>query len=167
MNVTSALFRQKIADGDTIILAGGYLFEVERRGYIKAGEFVPKVALDHPEVLRQVTRDFVRAGSDIALAFTYNGHREKMRTIGEEHLLEPLNREALRIAREVAQEETEECGRPVFVAGNISNSNIYEVNSCIIKIYKLVKRQFLITCLCIYFIHCKFSFRYSWGAKRI
>lgn len=126
MNATSQLFRQKIADGETIILAGGYLFEVERRGYIKAGEFVPKVALDHPEVLRQVTRDFVRAGSDIALAFTYNGHSEKMRAIGEEHLLEPLNREALRIAREVAQEETEECGRPIFVAGNISNSNIYD-----------------------------------------
>ena len=79
MNATAETFRSTIASGETIILAGGYLFEVERRGYIKAGEFVPKVALDHPEVLRQVTQDFVRAGSDIALAFTYNGHREKMR----------------------------------------------------------------------------------------
>ena len=126
MTVTADLFRKTIDSGETIILAGGYLFEVERRGYITAGEFVPKVALDHPEVLRQVTRDFVRAGSDIALAFTYNGHREKMRIIGEEHLLEPLNRNALRIAREIAEEETEECGRPIFMAGNISNSNIFD-----------------------------------------
>ena len=126
MNVTAETFRSTIASGDTIILAGGYLFEVERRGYIKAGEFVPKVALDHPEVLRQVTQDFVRAGSDIALAFTYNGHREKMRIIGEEHLLEPLNRGALQIAREVAEEQSVEQGRPIFMAGNISNSNIFD-----------------------------------------
>ncbi|MDR9362927.1 MAG: homocysteine S-methyltransferase family protein, partial [Microbacteriaceae bacterium] len=115
-------FLDRLKQDQPLVLAGGYLFEVERRGYLTAGEFVPKVALDHPEVLRQVTTDFVRAGSDIALAFTYNGHREKMRIIGEEHLLEPLNREALRIAKEVAQEQTEALGRKIFVAGNISNS---------------------------------------------
>ena len=126
MKVTPDSFRSTIVSGESLILAGGYLFEVERRGYIKSGEFVPKVALDHPEVLRQVTRDFVRAGSDIALAFTYNGHREKMRIIGEEHLLEPLNRAALQIAREVAEEQSLETGRPIFMAGNISNSNIFD-----------------------------------------
>jgi len=119
-------FVERLTDSEPIVLAGGYLFEVERRGYLTAGEFVPKVALDHPEVLRQVTTDFVRAGSDIALAFTYNGHREKMRIIGEEHLLEPLNREALRIAKSVAEEQSEQLGRKVFLAGNISNSNIFD-----------------------------------------
>ena len=121
-----ASFVERLNDSEPIVLAGGYLFEVERRGYLTAGEFVPKVALDHPEVLRQVTTDFVRAGSDIALAFTYNGHREKMRIIGEEHLLEPLNREALRIAKSVAEEQSEQLGRKVFLAGNISNSNIFD-----------------------------------------
>jgi betaine-homocysteine S-methyltransferase len=119
-------FKQAMQHKDTVILAGGYLFEVERRGYLTAGEFVPKVALEHPDVLEQVTRDFVRAGSDVALAFTYNGHREKMRIIGEEHNLEPLNRAAMRIARKVAEEETEALGRPIYLAGNISNSNIYD-----------------------------------------
>ena len=84
------------------------------------------MALEHPEVLLQVTKDFLRAGSDIALAFTYNGHREKMRIVGEEHLLEPLNREAMRIAQRAAAEAREELGRDVFVAGNISNSNIFD-----------------------------------------
>jgi betaine-homocysteine S-methyltransferase len=82
--------------------------------------------LDHPEVLKEITRDFVRAGSDIALAFTYNGNREKMRIIGKEELLEPLNRSALRIARQVAEEESQALGKPVFLAGNISNSNIFD-----------------------------------------
>ena len=45
--------------------------------------------LDHPEVLENLHREFQHAGSDIVEAFTYNGHREKMRVIGKEELLEP------------------------------------------------------------------------------
>jgi len=124
--MTKISFIERLGVEKPVMLFGGYLFEVERRGYLKAGEFVPKVALDHPEVLEQVTTDFVRAGSDIALAFTYNGHREKMRIIGEEHLLEPLNRAALRIAKKVSDQQSVALGRKVFMAGNISNSNIFD-----------------------------------------
>jgi len=119
-------FLERLKAPDPIILSGGYLFEVERRGYLTAGEFVPKVALDHPEVLKQVTTDFLRAGSDIALAFTYNGHREKLRLIDQEHLLEPLNRAAMGIARQAAEEQRVAQDRDIYVAGNISNSNIFD-----------------------------------------
>ena len=54
-----------------------------------SGEFVPMVSLDHPEVLENLHREFQHAGSDVVEAFTYNGHREKMRIIGKEELLEP------------------------------------------------------------------------------
>ncbi|MDA9099538.1 homocysteine S-methyltransferase family protein [Aquiluna sp.] len=121
-------FQNRLEQAEPVILSGGYLFEVERRGYLKAGEFVPMVALEHPEVLEQVTTDFIRAGSDISLAFTYNGHREKMRIIGQEQLLEPLNRAALRIAKKVAEQESINLGRHIYVAGNISNSNIFDPN---------------------------------------
>jgi len=119
-------FQERLQEPEPIILSGGYLFEVERRGYLTAGEFVPKVALEHPEVLKQVTTDLLRAGSDIALAFTYNGHREKMRLIDQEHLLEPLNRAAMTIAREAATEQRVAQDRDIYVAGNISNSNIFD-----------------------------------------
>jgi len=112
-------------DAEGVICAEGFLFEMERRGYLSAGEFVPEVALEYPDALRQLHRDFQHAGSGIVQAFTYNGHREKMRVIGKEELLEPLNRAALRIAREVA--ETPPAGRePDLLAGNISNSNIWD-----------------------------------------
>lgn len=108
-------------DAGPVICAEGFLFELERRGYLSAGEFVPEVALEHPDALRSLHVDFQRAGSDIVEAFTYNGHREKMRVIGKEDLLEPLNRSALQIAREVAD------ARPGdLMAGNISNSNIWD-----------------------------------------
>jgi betaine-homocysteine S-methyltransferase len=31
-----------------VICAEGYLFELERRGYLQAGGFVPEVVLEHP-----------------------------------------------------------------------------------------------------------------------
>jgi betaine-homocysteine S-methyltransferase len=108
-------------DAGPVICAEGFLFELERRGYLSAGEFVPEVALEYPEALRSLHVDFQRAGSVVAEAFTYNGHREKMRVIGKEDLLEPLNRAALQIAREVAD------ARPGdLMAGNISNTNIWD-----------------------------------------
>lgn len=108
-----------------VVCAEGYLFEMERRGYLTAGEFVPEVALEHPEALRTLHRDFQHAGSDVVQAFTYNAHREKMRIIGKEDLLEPLNRAALRIAREAAREPVHG-GEPDLFAGNISNANIWD-----------------------------------------
>ena len=65
-----------------VICAEGYLFELERRGYVQAGPFVPEAVLDHPEVVAQLHRDFVHAGSDVVPAFTYYAHREKMRLVG-------------------------------------------------------------------------------------
>ena len=108
-------------DAGPVICAEGFLFELERRGYLSAGEFVPEVALEFPDALRTLHVDFQRAGSDVVEAFTYNGHREKMRVIGKEDLLEPLNRAALQIARQVAD------ARPGdLMAGNISNTNIWD-----------------------------------------
>ncbi len=106
-----------------VICAEGFLFEIEKRGYMSSGEFVPMVSLENPEALLNLHRDFQHTGSDIVQAFTYNGHREKMRVIGKENLLEPLNRAALQIAKDVAispmgKEEN-------LMAGNISNSNIW------------------------------------------
>jgi betaine-homocysteine S-methyltransferase len=102
-----------------VICAEGYLFACEQRGYLQAGAYVPEVVLEHPEVVRQIHRDFVHAGSDVVEAFTYYAHREKLRIIGKEHLLQPLNRQALAIAREVAAESG------ALFAGDICNTNVF------------------------------------------
>ena len=102
-----------------VVCAEGYLFECERRGYLQAGAFVPEVVLDHPELVEGLHREFVHAGSDIVEAFTYYGHREKLRLIGKEHLLEPLNRGALELAARVARETD------TLLAGNLCNTNVF------------------------------------------
>ena len=103
-----------------IICAERYLFELERRGYLQAGAYVPEVVLEHPEEVRQLHREFVHAGSDVVEAFTYYAHRDKVRIIGKEEFLEDLNRQALAIAKAVAQESG------ALLAGNICNTNIYD-----------------------------------------
>jgi betaine-homocysteine S-methyltransferase len=102
-----------------VICAEGYLFEIERRGYLQAGAFVPEVVLEHPEVVTGLTREFIHAGSDIALAFTYYAHREKLKIIGREGDLERINRQALTIAKEVALDTG------ALFAGDLCNTNIY------------------------------------------
>ncbi len=107
-------------DQGPVICAEGYVFELERRGYLQAGAFVPEVVLEHPEVVTQLHRDFVHAGSDVVEALTYYAHREKLRVIGREKDLEPINRRALEIAKGVATESG------ALFAGDICNTNVYD-----------------------------------------
>jgi betaine-homocysteine S-methyltransferase len=103
-----------------VICAEGYLFELERRGYLQAGAFVPEVVIDNPKVVERLHEDFVHAGSDVVEAFTYYAHRQKLKVIGRENILEQMNRQALKIARDVANRHG------CLMAGDICNTNAYE-----------------------------------------
>jgi betaine-homocysteine S-methyltransferase len=105
-----------------VICAEGYVFELERRGYLQAGAFVPVVLTEHPEVVEQLHMDFVHAGSDVTQALTYYVHREKLRVIGREKDLVSMNRTALQIAKKVARRTH------TLFAGDICNTNIYDPN---------------------------------------
>lgn len=109
-------------EAGAVLCAQGYVFELERRGYLQAGPFVPEAVLDHPEVVRRLHRDCVHAGSDVVVALTYYAHRAELRLIGKEDLVEPLNREALAIAREVAAESG------ALLAGDVCDTNIFEAD---------------------------------------
>ena len=118
--MSSRTLQQRLADG-VVLGAEGYVFELERRGYVKAGPYVPEVVLDEPEALRQLHREFLRAGSDVMVALTYYAHRDKLRDVGRDGDLEEMNRQAVRLAREVAAEGD------ALVAGNICNTWSYDL----------------------------------------
>jgi len=71
-------------------------------------------------VVEQLHMDFVHAGSDVTQALTYYVHREKLRVIGREKDLVPMNRAALGIARSVARKTG------TLFAGDLCNTNIYD-----------------------------------------
>ena len=86
----------------------------------RPGPFVPEVVLDAARGVRQLHREFLRAGADVMVALTYYAHREKLKVVGRDGQLEEMNRAAVRIAREVAAEGD------ALVAGNICNTWSYD-----------------------------------------
>jgi methionine synthase I (cobalamin-dependent) len=119
MTGTESALAGRLAQG-TLLGAEGYVFELERRGYIKAGPYVPEVVLDFPDAVTELHREFLRAGADVMVALTYYAHREKLRQLGRESQLEAMNRQAVRLARQVAAEGG------ALVAGNVCNTWAYD-----------------------------------------
>jgi len=126
--------QQRLTEG-VVVGAEGYVFELERRGYVKAGPFVPEVILDAPDALAQLHREFLRAGADVMVALTYYAHRDKLRAVGREGDLEAMNRAAVRIANAVAAEGD------ALVAGNVCNTWSFDPEHAVVT-GRLVREQY-------------------------
>ena len=118
MTGTGSVLADRLAQG-TVLGAEGYVFELERRGYVKAGAYVPEAVVDFPDAVTELHREFLRAGADVMVALTYYAHRDKLRQVGRESELEAMNRQAVRLARQVAAEGG------ALVAGNVCNTWAY------------------------------------------
>lgn len=109
----------RLADG-AVLGDGGYLLELEKRGYVRAGPFTPEVSITHPDALAQLHREFLLAGAEVMQTLTFYASEDKLATVGLEGRVEEINRAAVRIAREVAAE------RDALVAGNLSLTWAYD-----------------------------------------
>ena len=112
---------ERLAEGP-VLGDGGYLLELEKRGWVRAGPFTPEVVLEHPEALKELHVEFREAGADVLQALTFYASRDKLATVGLEDRLPELNRTAVRLAREAA-------GADGLVAGTISLTWMYEAGS--------------------------------------
>jgi betaine-homocysteine S-methyltransferase len=110
---------ERLRDG-VVLGDGGYLLELEKRGYVRAGPFTPEVSLTHPDALAELHREFLRAGSEVLQALTFYASEDKLATVGLEGKVEELNRAAVTIARQVAAEAD------ALVAGNLSLTWAYD-----------------------------------------
>jgi betaine-homocysteine S-methyltransferase len=112
---------ERLKDGP-VLGDGGYLLELEKRGWVKAGPFTPEVVLLRPEAVKELHTEFREAGADVLQALTFYASRDKLATVGLDGKLPEINRAAVRLAREVA-------GDRCLVAGNISLTWMYEAGS--------------------------------------
>ncbi len=110
---------ERLSEG-VVLGDGGYLLELEKRGYVQAGPFTPEVSISHPDALAQLHREFMLAGAEVLQTLTYYASEAKLATVGLSGKVDDINRAAVRIAREVAAEGD------VLVAGNISNTWEYD-----------------------------------------
>ena len=126
-DILALIKRQGVVLGD-----GGYLIELERRGYVDSGsgrekvgtgkgsgQFTPEVAIENPEALRELHREFLRAGSQVLQALTFYATREKLTRSGYGAQTEAINEAAVGIAREVASDRA-------LVAGSVSRTQLFE-----------------------------------------
>ena len=74
---------EKLAEGP-VLGDGGYLLELEKRGRVRAGPFTPEVALNNPDALLELHREFRDAGSEVLQALTFYASRDKLATVGLE-----------------------------------------------------------------------------------
>jgi betaine-homocysteine S-methyltransferase len=111
---------------------GGYLIELERRGYVDSGsgrekvgtgrgsgQYTPEIAIEHPDALRELHREFLYAGSQVLQALTFFGTREKLSRAGYGAQTEEINQAAVAIAKEIA-------GERALVAGSVSRTQLFE-----------------------------------------
>ena len=61
-----------------VIGDGGFVFELEKRGYVKAGPWTPEACMEHPEAVKGLHREFLRAGSDVMQTFTFYASDDKL-----------------------------------------------------------------------------------------
>src|SRR5437899_11299540 len=126
-NILERIAKQGIVLGD-----GGYLIELERRGWVDSGsgrekvgtgkgsgQFTPEVAIEHPDSLRELHREFHNAGSQVLQALTFFGTREKLNRAGYGEQTEAINVAAVRLSKEIA-------GDKALVAGSVSRTQLIE-----------------------------------------
>jgi homocysteine S-methyltransferase len=94
---------ERLAEGP-VLGDGGYLLELEKRGYVQAGPFTPEMVVEHPDALAQLHREFLRAGVDVLQTMTFYASEDKLSTVGMQGKVDEINRTAVRVAREVAAE---------------------------------------------------------------
>src|SRR3954468_11711846 len=110
---------QRLAEGP-VLGDGGYLLELEKRGYVQAGPFTPEVVIEHPDALAQLHREFLRAGVDVLQTMTFYASDDKLETVGLRGKVDDINRNAVQVAREVAAEGD------ALVAGNLCLTWAYD-----------------------------------------
>ncbi|HYV01348.1 MAG TPA: homocysteine S-methyltransferase family protein, partial [Actinomycetota bacterium] len=104
---------ERLAQGP-VLGDGGYLLELEKRGYVQAGPFTPEVAIEHPEALAELHREFMRAGAEFLTTMTFYASDDKLATVGLKDKVDEINRNAVQVARKVAAEGD------ALVAGDLS-----------------------------------------------
>ena len=109
------VIRKKLARGETIILDGGTGTDIQRRGVpMSSSTWCAEANVSHPEVVRAVHEDYIRAGADVIIANTFATSALLFNALGRDSEMLEIDRAAVAIAKAAAK------GHHVAVAGSMS-----------------------------------------------
>ncbi|XP_059193273.1 betaine--homocysteine S-methyltransferase 1-like [Centropristis striata] len=128
---------ERLNAGEVVVGDGGYVLQLERRGYVKAGHWTPEAAVEHPEAVRQLHREFLRAGANVIQTFTFYCSEDKLEISGNVKNITgaQINDAACDLAREVANEGD------ALVAGCVSKTPCYVESHSETEVKAIFKKQ--------------------------
>ncbi|NJK80765.1 MAG: homocysteine S-methyltransferase family protein [Blastochloris sp.] len=128
--------RERLSEG-VVLGDGGYLLELEKRGFVRAGPFTPEVSIINPWALEELHREFMLAGAEVLQTLTFYASEEKLATVGLADKVDEINRAATEIARKVAAEGD------ALVAGTLSITWAYDpaVPDSAVRVREMFDRQ--------------------------
>jgi len=148
---------ERLAEGP-VIGDGGFVFALEKRGYVKAGPWTPEACVENPDAVVGLHREFLRAGADVMQAFTFYASDDKLvnrgNTAGKTFTGAEINRRASELAKQVAAEGDALtlggiCQCPTYLSG-AGKDKVQEEFRKQIKVFIDTDLDFL---LCEYFEH--------------
>ncbi|KAJ4941593.1 hypothetical protein JOQ06_011471 [Pogonophryne albipinna] len=128
---------ERLDAGEVVVGDGGYVMQLERRGYVKAGHWTPEAAVEHPEAVRQLHREFLRAGANVIQTFTFYCSEDKLEISGNVKGITgaQINEAACDMAREVANEGA------ALVSGGVSQTPCYVKSHSEPEVKAIFKKQ--------------------------
>jgi S-methylmethionine-dependent homocysteine/selenocysteine methylase len=112
--------KAQIDRGKIIILDGATGTELQHLGVPMHGFAWSAAALDtHPETVRAVHEDYIRAGADVIITNSFSTARHVLEPAGLGERVRALNQRAVSLAQ--TARENASGGRPVAIAGSISS----------------------------------------------
>jgi S-methylmethionine-dependent homocysteine/selenocysteine methylase len=114
-----ALVEQKLMAGENIILDGGTGTEIQRRGVPMHHQvWCAEANVTHPDVVRAVHCDYLRAGAEVITANTFATSPLLFNAVKRDRDIREFDRIAVRLVREAVEEAA--VGAPVAIAGSFS-----------------------------------------------
>ena len=111
--------------GEVVLLDGGTGTELEQRGARMDGvNWSGASVVMHPDLVRQVHEDYIRAGAEIIITNSFATSRHVLECAGVGHMFVDVNKQAATLASQArANCREQEMERSLYVAGSISTFN--------------------------------------------
>jgi len=116
----------RLRRGEVILGDGSYVVTLEKRGYVKAGDWTPEASVEEPEGVKMLATEFAKAGADVTQTFTFYSTDDWIDTFDCSEKKGPkkatcreINQAACKIAKEVSKEYG------TIVAGGITQTETY------------------------------------------
>lgn len=107
----------ELTQSKIVVLDGATGSNLQKRG-MPVGICPEQWILENREIMKELQKEYIAAGSDILYAPTFGGNRIKLKEYGLEDRLEEMNTQLVQITKDAVAES--KCDRPVYVAGNLT-----------------------------------------------